>query len=352
MNDVEVDQIKDFISQHGYEYQSFLGKGSYSSVILCQSRKYNKQFAMKRAIKRQILLQEYSTLISLNHPNIISLYDSFEDDFYKYLVMDYCPNGTLHEKKRLPYNKFIVYAKQILEGLSYCHSHNIAHRDIKPENIFLDQYDHVKIGDFGFAKQFDNNEKSKEKLGSITFLAPEMLTFQGVCPFKADIWALGITFFFMATGDYPFKSSCREDLQKLIINGDVNLNKYQVDQRVRFLINKMTIKDPKNRSTAEELLRLPIFSPELSKKTLLLSGCSRRNTYSLKFNNMSGLFTNNSSFFEQSQLKDHNNNNNVNNNNEEEKTPIALIDSHCVKSILIYPHIQKMKSHYLLSKPN
>lgn len=184
------------LKQHGYTYIRNLGSGSFSDVLLCQSTKYNQCFAIKRAIKHHISVDEYKHLISLHHPHIIKLYDTFEDDEAQYLVFDYCQNGTISERGRLTIENFIQLSKQILEAVAFCHSHNIAHRDLKPENIFLDQYNHIKLADFGMAKQFQLNGKSTEKCGSIMFCPPEMFVHQEIDPFKADIWALGITFFF------------------------------------------------------------------------------------------------------------------------------------------------------------
>lgn len=66
-----------------------------------------------------------------------------------------------------------------------------------------------------------------------------------ICPFKADIWALGVTFFMMATGEYPFKKvNRREDLQKEILSSNFNFSKYEIDDRIRFLIIKMTYQNP------------------------------------------------------------------------------------------------------------
>lgn len=334
----ELEPIKELISKHGYEYCKFLGKGSYSVVLLCESKKYSKQFALKRAIKHKLLVEEYKTLVSLNHPNIISIYDQFEDDNYTYLIIDYCSNGSIRQKTKLTYDKFIVYAKQMLEGIAYCHARKIAHRDIKPDNIFLDKNDYIKIGDFGFAKQFQENEKSKEKLGSMTFIPPEMLQYNEICPFKADIWALGVTFFYIVTGDYPFKGSTPEKFKESIIHGDINFSKYNVDPKIRFLINKMTTKNPLMRPTAEQLLRLPIFVPELAKKTLLLAGCGIKNSHTLKFNNRSFLSHNHVRYINDGP-------------SDEAKKNNSMIGSHCYKSIITCPNIPRMNSHYFVGKP-
>ena len=263
---IEIEEFQETLSQHGYEYERFLGKGSFSNVFLCKSTKYNQRFAIKRAIKKKIIDYEYNTMISLNHPNIIKLYDAFEDENAHYLVMEYCPNGTIRQKGKLSYEEFVHYAKQVLEAISYCHSQNVAHRDIKPDNIFLDQYDQIKLADFGFAKQFEFDSKSEEKCGSLRFMAPEMLICQSICPFKADIWALGITFFFMATGSFPFQSKTKDELKQLIFLGQLDFDEYHMNHKIRYLISKMAAKNINLRAEPESLLKLPLFRKKEKKK--------------------------------------------------------------------------------------
>lgn len=253
------EEINKSLSKHEYEYLKFLGKGGFSNVFLCYSKKYKQEFAIKRIIKFKFSEYEYNNLISLNHSNIIRLYDVFEDDSSQYLVMDYCSQGTLKEKGALSYDKFVYYAKQILEAVAYCHSLSIAHRDIKPDNIFISQYDHVKLADFGIAKHFDSQSKSSEKCGTFKYFPPEMFQYQDVNPFKADIWSLGITFFYMATGYFPFQGSSRDKIERKIQHGEIDFTKFHLDPRIQYLIKKMTAKSYQNRPSAEQLLELPMF---------------------------------------------------------------------------------------------
>ena len=336
---IEVGKVQATLSSHGYNYEKYLGKGSFSSVILCKSHKYNHSFAIKRAIKNRLTASEYDTLISLIHPNIIRLYDSFEDDEAQYLVMEYCSNGTVREKGALSYEKFVSYAKQILEALAYCHSKKIAHRDIKPENIF-DQYDHIKLADFGFSKQFQNEPKTKEKCGSLMYLAPEMLQNHDICPFKADIWALGITFFVMATGSFPFVCNTVEDLKKLIFFSDLDFSRYQIDQRIRFLIKKMATLHLNDRPTAEKLLKLPMFSSVTPVKNILLTEKARKHSFSNGYRTPFTLTSNSSSnFIEKNQYCSDGDDNS-------KRPPLPNILSY--RGINLYPQIQRSTRRFSL----
>lgn len=261
-----IEQVKQILLEHGYEYKQILGQGGFSCVLLCHSLKYKFDFAVKRTAKNRLTIDEYNTLIALNHPHIIKLYDAFEDESSQYLVMEYCQNGTIKQKEKLNYEQFIYYARQLLDALSYCHLNKIAHRDIKPENILFDRYENCKLADFGIAKYFDI-DKSDEKCGTIRYFAPEMFQNEEICPFKADIWALGITFFCMATGRYPFQHKSKRDLKQNILIGELNFSKYNVDKRIRFLILKMVQVNPNLRQSPDKLLSLSMFSQSTKKLT-------------------------------------------------------------------------------------
>lgn len=265
----EEDNIIQVLNAHGYEFKHFIGKGSFSSVFLCESKKYLQDFAVKRTVKHKITEFEKNTMISLNHSNIVKLYDAFEDDSSQYLVMEYCSNGTLRQKGRISYEKFLLYAKQLLSALSYCHSRNVAHRDIKPDNIFIDQYDNVKLADFGLAKQFECDEsKSEEKCGSLMYFAPEMFIYHSIDPFKADIWALGITFFYMTTGRFPYETNSREELKNLIVYCDLDLSLFDINPKISYLIGKMTRKNFEARCNADDLLKISLFTKDVRIKKM------------------------------------------------------------------------------------
>ena len=86
----DLEHIKEVLLRHGYEYKSTIGKGGFSSVFLCHSQKYDFDFAVKRAIKNRLTLDEYNTLISLIHPNIIRLYDAlFETNFGSHFILSF-----------------------------------------------------------------------------------------------------------------------------------------------------------------------------------------------------------------------------------------------------------------------
>lgn len=253
-------KIQETLNQHDYEFKKIIGSGSFSQIMLCHSTKYDQDFAIKRTSKYRITESEYNTIKSLDHPNIIKLYDAFEDESAQYLVMEYCSNGTLKQKKKLSKEKFITYAKQILSAVLYCHSQKLAHRDIKPDNIFIDQYDKIKLADFGFAKKFEFNEESNEVCGSLRCSSPEKLSSPFFCPFKADVWALGITFFYMIAGCFPFDAKYPEELKHYIIYNYIDFSIIDISPKIKFIIERAVIKNPKMRPTVEELVQISLFT--------------------------------------------------------------------------------------------
>lgn len=337
ITEFEMEQVKATLSAHGYEYKDFLGKGGFSEVLLCESTKYKQKFAVKRAYKHDITDEEYNFLIKLNHPNIIRLYDAFSDEFTRYFVFEYCNNGTISDKGKLTNSKFITYAKQILQAISFCHSNNIAHRDLKPENIFLDQYDQVKLADFGMAKQFEIDTKSAEKCGSLMFLAPEAFLYQEINPFKADIWALGITFFYMATGKYPFRNASKEEMQQHISRGEIDFRHYEIHPTIKALIKKMTIKDQNNRPTVDKLLELPIFSQTINKNVIFISK-SQVKLSPQSFHTTCSIQSHKSLTFEQipvpSEVK--------NNDNDGRGINGTMADVHSYRRLNLYPRIRRV----------
>ena len=262
----DIEQVKKELSDHGYEYIDTIGSGSFSTVYLCQSTQYKNYFAVKQVLKQELVDHEIDSLISLIHPNIVKLYLTFSNQEYQFLVMEYCSKGTIKQRQKLNYNEFIFYAKQLLEVLEYCHKQKIAHRDIKPDNIFLDQYNHVKLGDFGLSCKFRNQELSSHKCGSLMFCAPEILSNPEFDPFPADIWSLGITFYYMATGHYPFPDHSLESLRDSIINGVIDFTLDDVHPKIQYLIRKMTSKNTLFRPLADQLLKFPVFSQSVHTK--------------------------------------------------------------------------------------
>ena len=261
---LDMDKVSTSLSKFGYTLLEAIGKGGFASVFKAKSVKYNEDFVVKRVeLTEKVKLYsdetdgEIRTLLELANPHIIKMYEHFIDDGALYIVLEYCENGSLQDMVKngpIQIDTFWTIAEQILLALQACHSRNIAHRDIKPANILLDKYNRVRLADFGISSHIgDRSEMSDDFQGSMPYMAPEVLTLQTHDPFKADIYSLGITFFYMMTGELPYPSGTKEELYKAIMIGHVHFP-MKFDPQVRMLISKMTDNVPANRPSAESVL--------------------------------------------------------------------------------------------------
>ncbi|OHS96617.1 AGC family protein kinase [Tritrichomonas foetus] len=225
---------------------------------------------------------EIGANLKVRHPNIISLFEYFEKDGTVFIIIEYCPNGSLNDyiKKNGPMKPPMLYSfcYQILGALNACHNKKVAHRDIKPSNILIDQHGRPKICDFGLSLDLENSidKKITSRGGSLYWMAPEIfdpnVKNNGFDPFKADVWALGVTFYQMAMGKLPWiisGSDHREHQQEVIKSIKFGLVHFDIDPdhprrtapiEFQKLINQMLKTSPKFRPTIEQVLSDKIFN--------------------------------------------------------------------------------------------
>lgn len=169
---------------------------------------------------KERLFAEADTLSSLDHPCISKLYDRYGGDDMQYLVMEYVDGITLRQylikKGHLETNAIISIVSQILQTLSYLHSHGIVHGDIKPQNILLQANGRIVLSDFGVARQSEENEymdPDGKAVGTVYYLSPEQIRGREAC-FRSDLYSLGIMMYEMATGDLPFTGENAEEITR------------------------------------------------------------------------------------------------------------------------------------------
>ena len=205
-----------------YEIIEKLGKGGYGRVLQVKNKTTGEIRACKQLPKNKIsnlqkFRKEISILKKVDHPNIVKLYEVFEDDKFLFLIMEQCKGGELfdqiinHIQKKQMYNEkeaaLIFY--QMISSISYLHNNNISHRDLKPENILYynageEENNPIKIIDFGLSTFYDKNENEKmnTKVGTAYYVAPEVLN--GNYNEKCDIWSAGVILYILLSGEPPF----------------------------------------------------------------------------------------------------------------------------------------------------
>ncbi|KAH5013270.1 hypothetical protein HBI56_153000 [Parastagonospora nodorum] len=196
-----------------FQIQRTLGTGSFGRVHLVQSKHNQRFYAVKVLKKAQVVKMkqvehtndERRMLQQVKHPFLITLWGTFQDSKNLYMVMDFVEGGELfsllRKSQRFPNPVAKFYAAEVTLALDYLHSHNIIYRDLKPENLLLDRHGHLKITDFGFAKEVP--DITWTLCGTPDYLAPEVVASKGYNK-SVDWWSLGILIFEMLCGFTPF----------------------------------------------------------------------------------------------------------------------------------------------------
>ncbi|MCJ1469049.1 camp-dependent protein kinase catalytic subunit [Pseudocyphellaria aurata] len=190
-----------------------LGTGSFGRVHLVQSNHNHRFYAVKVLKKQQVVKMkqiehtndERKMLQKVKHAFLVTLWGTFQDSKNLYMVMDFVEGGELfsllRKSQRFPNPVAKFYAAEVTLALDYLHSMHIIYRDLKPENLLLDRHGHLKITDFGFAKEVP--DITWTLCGTPDYLAPEVVASKGYNK-SVDWWSLGILIFEMLCGFTPF----------------------------------------------------------------------------------------------------------------------------------------------------
>ena len=252
----------------GYQIDRKIGKGGMATVYLA------KQISLDRPVVLKVLdvpkqtendtqierfLSEGRIVASLNHPNIITIYDiGIADDNSIYISMEYIEGGDLKARMGIPMDpgEALDIVMQITRGLQLAHHHGIVHRDVKPANILFRNDNTPLITDFGIAKRINDDLSLTSTgifLGSPNYVSPEQATGDPVDA-RSDIYSLGCILYEMLTGEKPFKASTVFDV--VMQHKEAPIPKLPEDiSGYQPLIDRMMAKDPEDRpADAEELL--------------------------------------------------------------------------------------------------
>jgi predicted Ser/Thr protein kinase len=200
-----------------YKLIEKLGEGGMGVVFKAMDTKLGRLVALKRLVAREQVdregierfLQEGKAIASLNHRNIVLIYDLGKDDQGYFIAMEYIdgiPLGHYIRKQgKLAVVETVALVQGIGSGLFYAHKRGIVHRDIKPANIMLDRERVPKILDFGLAKigRVSQMSKSGFGMGTPDYVAPEQKMDAKNVDYRSDIYSLGATMYEMLTGDIP-----------------------------------------------------------------------------------------------------------------------------------------------------
>lgn len=171
-------------------------------------------------------------------------------------MMEYARGGELFEhivhRKRLREKEAAKFLHQIISGIEYLHKLGICHRDLKPENLLMDDYNNIKIVDFGLSNTYKNGELLKTACGSPCYAAPEMIAGKRYQGLMSDIWSCGVILFAMVCGYLPFEDPNTNLLYKKILNADYQIPQF-VSPECKELMQKILNTDPINRIRIEDI---------------------------------------------------------------------------------------------------
>ena len=226
-----IDHIRD------YKIIKKLGEGGMGTVYLADDIMLERKVAIK--VLNPLLTkdshfterfrQEAKVQASLVHPNIVSLFNYFQEDENYCMVMEFADGETLKNmissKGPIPEQRAIWILTQMLEAVGFAHKRGIIHRDIKPGNILLTKDDSVKILDFGIAKILQDKgiTKTGTKMGTIYYMSPEQIKALKDIDHRTDIYSIGVTFYEMLSGRVPFNVDTDSDFEIMneIVQGEI-----------------------------------------------------------------------------------------------------------------------------------
>lgn len=282
-------------SARDYQFGNTIGEGSYSTVYSAVDLHNNKTYAIKVLSKRHIVKEdkikyvniEKTTLhrLGLQHPGIVQLYYTFQDESSLFFVLDFAEYGELLSIIRkfgsLSEQVSLFYMIQLIDSVKFIHLKGIIHRDLKPENILVGIDFNLKITDFGAAKLLDitettnttintddekidynsiskeipqdNTERKASFVGTAEYVAPELLNHNS-CGFESDIWALGCILYQFFNGSPPFKGQTEYLTFEKIINVEYGYkNSNPLPKDVVQIIDQILLADPSQRLTIPQI---------------------------------------------------------------------------------------------------
>ncbi|CAD8095514.1 unnamed protein product [Paramecium sonneborni] len=245
-----------------YTIKKMIAKGTFATIYLAECRFTQNEYAVKCFEKRHIqnekdkknLIKEMSILRLMNHNQLLTIYEVFENSSYIYFVQELLKGGDLHDylerSEKLSELKVSQIIYNLLNGIQYMHSQGVLHRDIKPENLILRQKNNLNdivIGDFGLADfyKYDGNYLYR-RCGTPGYVAPEILRGQPY-DYKVDIYSIGVLMYILISGKRPFVGKNNQQTVKLNELGDINYDEIDCSSEALSLMKKMLESQPENR---------------------------------------------------------------------------------------------------------
>lgn len=244
-----------------YRLLKTIGKGNFAKVKLAKHIPTGKEVAIKIIDKTQLnpgslqkLFREVRIMKTLDHPNIVKLFQVIETEKTLYLVMEYASGGEVFDylvlHGRMKEKEARAKFRQIVSAVQYCHQKKIIHRDLKAENLLLDSEMNIKIADFGFSNEFIPGNKLDTFCGSPPYAAPELFQGKKYDGPEVDVWSLGVILYTLVSGSLPFDGSTLRELRERVLRGKYRIPFY-MSTDCENLLKKFLVLNPARRASLE-----------------------------------------------------------------------------------------------------
>nr|XP_040564851.1 serine/threonine-protein kinase MARK2-like isoform X4 [Lepeophtheirus salmonis] len=248
-----------------YRLLKTIGKGNFAKVKLARHTATGKEVAIKIIDKTQLnpgslqkLFREVRIMKTLDHPNIVKLFQVIETEKTLYLVMEYASGGEVFDylvlHGRMKEKEARAKFRQIVSAVQYCHQKKIIHRDLKAENLLLDSEMNIKIADFGFSNEFIPGNKLDTFCGSPPYAAPELFQGKKYDGPEVDVWSLGVILYTLVSGSLPFDGSTLRELRERVLRGKYRIPFY-MSTDCENLLKKFLVLNPVRRASLETIMR-------------------------------------------------------------------------------------------------
>jgi calcium-dependent protein kinase len=246
-----------------------LGEGSYGSVCKATHKSTGVERAIKTIAKKNMknierFKKEIAIMKIMDHPNIIKLFETFEDHQNIYLAMELCTGGELFDRiieaSHFNEKEAAIVMQQILRAIFYLHEQHICHRDLKPENFLFQSRDPIegnilKLIDFGLSDKFRDGETMSTRAGTPYYVAPQVLA--GKYNHLCDLWSAGVIMYILLSGAPPFFGNNDQEVLAKVKQGVLHFSPRDwkgVSEDAKGLIRMLVKHDPKERLNAEQAL--------------------------------------------------------------------------------------------------
>ena len=250
-----------------------VGDGSFSKVFLYQHKTSKIKYAikkinipsfLKKTNNKNLILEEINIQSKISHPNIIRLFNYFKDknNINMFLILEYASKGTLfdyiHHKNGFDETEAFYFFFQAVNAIYFLHKNKIIHRDLKPENLLINHNNILKLCDFGWSVYLNNN-KRVTFCGTVEYMAPEIVKNESY-DYSIDVWSLGVLLYELIHSHSPFvvKDLNINKIENNILSKELRFKK-GVSLECRDLIEKLLIKDAKNRMKIGEIFTHPFI---------------------------------------------------------------------------------------------